>query len=129
MKHRQPYNMRVLMVLYNFVMILLSLYLFLKLGFLGWFGHYDYKCQPVDYSNSTRAIEMANFSWWYYMSKYLEFVDTFFFVLRKKYSHVTALHVIHHGLMPMSVWWGVKFTPGSNGQPYLRATSLTNCCA
>lgn len=36
----------------------------------------------------------------------------FFFVLRKKYDQVTTLHVIHHGIMPLSVWFGVKFTPG-----------------
>jgi hypothetical protein len=35
-----------------------------------------------------------------------------FFVLRKKNDHVSTLHVIHHGCMPMSVWFGVKFTPG-----------------
>ncbi|KAF5298122.1 hypothetical protein FQA39_LY02546 [Lamprigera yunnana] len=37
-----------------------------------------------------------------------------FFILRKKFSHVTTLHVIHHGIMPMSVWFGVKFTPGGH---------------
>lgn len=57
MKHRQPCNIRALMVVYNFAMVLLSLYLFLKLGLLGWFGHYSYKCQPVDYSDS--AIEVS----------------------------------------------------------------------
>lgn len=51
---------------------------------------------------------MASLSWWYYISKYLEFVDTFFFVVRKKFSHISTLHVIHHGVMPMSVWWGGK---------------------
>lgn len=34
-------------------------------------------------------------------------------MLRKKTSQVSTLHVIHHGCMPMSVWFGVKFTPGS----------------
>lgn len=37
-----------------------------------------------------------------------------FFVLRKKNSHISTLHVIHHGVMPMSVWFGVKFTPGKD---------------
>lgn len=37
-----------------------------------------------------------------------------FFVLRKKNSHISTLHVIHHGVMPMSVWFGVKFTPGGH---------------
>ena len=57
---------------------------------------------------------MAHIAWWYYVSKFVEFTDTLFFVLRKKFSHVSNLHVIHHGIMPMSVWWGMKFTPGKN---------------
>ena len=36
-----------------------------------------------------------------------------FFVLRKKNDHISNLHVIHHGLMPASVWIVVKFTPGT----------------
>lgn len=27
---------------------------------------------------------------------------------------MTTLHVIHHGCMPMSVWFGVRFTPGGH---------------
>jgi hypothetical protein len=57
---------------------------------------------------------MAHGCWWYYFSKFTEFFDTFFFVMRKKYDQVSTLHVIHHGIMPMSVWFGVKFTPGGH---------------
>jgi len=57
---------------------------------------------------------MVHACWWYYFSKFTEFFDTFFFVLRKKTSQVSTLHVIHHGCMPMSVWFGVKFTPGGH---------------
>jgi len=35
-----------------------------------------------------------------------------FFVLRKKNDHISNLHVIHHSIMPISVWFGVKFAPG-----------------
>lgn len=56
---------------------------------------------------------MAHTCWWYYFSKFTEFADTLFFVLRKKNEHVSTLHVIHHGIMPMSVWFGMKFAPGS----------------
>lgn len=58
MKRRQPLNIRPVMIAYNLTMVLLSLYLFLKLGTLGWFGSYNYKCQPVDYSGSDTAIEV-----------------------------------------------------------------------
>lgn len=57
---------------------------------------------------------MVHACWWYYFSKFTEFFDTFFFVMRKKTSQVSTLHVIHHGCMPMSVWFGVKFTPGGH---------------
>lgn len=82
----------------------------------GWGGRYSFRCQPVDYSNDPIALRMAQGCWWYYISKFMEFTDTIFFVLRKKDDHLTTLHVIHHGCMPMSVWFGVKFTPGKHMQ-------------
>lgn len=56
--------------------------------------------------------QMAATCWWYYIAKFTEFFDTFFFNLRKKTEHVSTLHVIHHGCMPFSVWLGLKFAPG-----------------
>ncbi|CAN8027890.1 unnamed protein product [Ixodes persulcatus] len=114
MKNREPMQLRWIMVGYNFFMVAISLVIFLLLGFYGWFGHYNWKCQPVDYTESSEAILMTHLSWWYYISKFVEFIDTIFFVLRKKFTHISTLHVIHHGMMPMSVWWGVKFTPGGH---------------
>ncbi|KAG9509752.1 Elongation of very long chain fatty acids protein, partial [Fragariocoptes setiger] len=114
MRHRPPFEIRNLMLIYNFTMVLASFYLFYRLGKHGWFGKYNLKCQPVDYSSHPDAIGMADIAWWYYISKFVEFLDTIFFVIRKKTAHISTLHVIHHGIMPMSVWWGVKFTPGGH---------------
>ncbi|XP_014485159.1 PREDICTED: elongation of very long chain fatty acids protein AAEL008004-like isoform X2 [Dinoponera quadriceps] len=89
--------------------------LWLQIGMSGWLtGDYSLRCQPVDYSNKPQILRMVHASWWYYFSKFTEFMDTIFFVLRKKNNHVSTLHVIHHGCMPMSVWFGVKFTPGGH---------------
>ncbi len=38
----------------------------------------------------------------------------FAFVAQKKFSHVSLLHVVHHGIMPMSVWPGARFVPGGH---------------
>ncbi|XP_076341740.1 very long chain fatty acid elongase AAEL008004-like [Tachypleus tridentatus] len=126
MKNRDPLNMRWLMVAYNFFMVFVSIYIFVRLGFLGWFGKFNYRCQPVDYSDSPDATEMAHLAWWYYISKFVEFTDTIFFVLRKKFGHISTLHVIHHGVMPMSVWWGVKFTPGGHSTFFAFVNSLVH---
>ncbi len=32
--------------------------------------------------------------------------------MRKKFQHLSLLHLVHHGLMPFSIWWGVKFCGG-----------------
>ena len=33
---------------------------------------------------------------------------------RKKFGHVSLLHVVHHGIMPLSVWPGVRWIPGGH---------------
>lgn len=55
---------------------------------------------------------MAYVCWLFYISKFIELFDTLFFILRKKFNQVTFLHVFHHGIMPCSWWFGVRFVPG-----------------
>ncbi|CAK1553757.1 unnamed protein product [Leptosia nina] len=114
MANRKPFELRNILVVYNFVQTVFSAWIFYEYMASGWWGHYDFRCQLVDYSRSPRAMRMANTCWWYYFSKFTEFFDTLFFVLRKKNEHVSTLHVIHHGIMPMSVWFGLKFAPGGH---------------
>lgn len=69
---------------------------------------------------------MARTCWWYYISKFTEFFDTLFFILRKKYQHVSTLHVIHHGCMPFSVWMGMKFAPGGHSTFFAMLNSFVH---
>ncbi|CAH0407825.1 unnamed protein product [Chilo suppressalis] len=115
MQNRKPYELKNVLIVYNLLQVLFSAWLFYEIGASGWFtGRYSYQCQPVDHSKHPQTIRMVHACWWYYFSKFTEFFDTIFFVLRKKFDHVSTLHVIHHGVMPMSVWFGVKFTPGGH---------------
>lgn len=100
MTGRKAFVLRLPMILYNFSMVLLNGYLFWFFGIYGWFGKYDFKCQPVDRSNRPDALQMVRLGWIFYISKFIEFLDTIFFVLRKKDSQVSTLHVIHHMTMP-----------------------------
>ncbi|CAG9560579.1 unnamed protein product [Danaus chrysippus] len=114
MANRKPFELRNVLVIYNLAQTIFSAWIFYEYLASGWWGHYDFRCQLVDYSRSPKAMRMANTCWWYYFSKFTEFFDTLFFVLRKKNEHVSTLHVIHHGIMPMSVWFGLKFAPGGH---------------
>lgn len=55
---------------------------------------------------------MLNLCYVYYLSKLTEFADTVFFVLRKKKTQITWLHLYHHALTPMEAWLLVKFISG-----------------
>lgn len=114
MENRKPFTMRKVLIYYNMFQTLFSAWIFYEYLMSGWGIHYSFKCQPVDYSATPMAMRMARTCWWYYISKFTEFFDTIFFILRKKYSQVSTLHVIHHGIMPMSVWMGMKFAPGGH---------------
>ncbi|ALC47357.1 CG2781, partial [Drosophila busckii] len=114
MENRKPFEFRNVLIVYNAAQVLFSMWLFYESCIGGWLNGYNLRCEPVDYSYSPRALRTARGCWWYYFSKFTEFFDTFFFVMRKRYDQVSTLHVIHHGIMPVSVWWGVKFTPGGH---------------
>jgi len=115
MKNREPYNIRTFLIVYNAAQVIISAYIFYWLLQGGWIiGDYSFVCQPVDYSDSRSAKIMMHVSYIYYLSKFSEFIDTFAFVARKKFSHVSTLHVIHHGIMPLSVWPGLRFVPGGH---------------
>uniref|UniRef100_A0A4W5NJW4 Elongation of very long chain fatty acids protein n=1 Tax=Hucho hucho TaxID=62062 RepID=A0A4W5NJW4_9TELE len=79
MRNRPSYSLKGVLLVYNFSVTMLSLYM---------------------------LVEVAKVLWWYYFSKLIEFLDTMFFVLRKKNSQITFLHVYHHASM-FNIWWSV----------------------
>ncbi|PBC32084.1 Elongation of very long chain fatty acids protein [Apis cerana cerana] len=115
MANRKPFKLRGTLVAYNAFQVIFSLGMLYEHLMSGWLLDYSYKCQPVDYSHNPSALRMANLCWWYFISKFTEFADTIFFVLRKKESQVTFLHLYHHSLTPLETWICVKFIPGGHG--------------
>lgn len=49
--------------------------------------------------------------WVHYCDKYLEFLDTYFMVLRGKMDQVSFLHVYHHFTIAWAWWLGIWFWP------------------
>jgi len=125
MKNREPYNIRSCMVIYNFAMVALSMYMVYEFLFAGWLTpeYSVFGCQPVDFSTNPNPMRMAGACWWYFFSKYIEFLDTIFFVLRKKQSQISFLHVFHHASTPCMLWDGVKHAPGG----FATMFGLLNC--
>ncbi|XP_060788576.1 ELOVL fatty acid elongase 8b isoform X2 [Neoarius graeffei] len=108
MRNRKPLDLKLVLIVYNFAMVCLSVYMFHEFLVTSWLSDYSYLCQPVDYSSSPLARRMASVCWWFFFSKVIELSDTVFFILRKKNSQLTFLHVYHHGTMIFNWWAGVN---------------------
>ncbi|KAM5322183.1 very long chain fatty acid elongase 2 [Glossophaga mutica] len=105
MKNRPALSLRSILTLYNLAITLLSMYMLTELILSSWEGGYNLQCQNLA-SAGEADIRVAKVLWWYYFSKLIEFLDTIFFVLRKKTSQITFLHVYHHASM-FNIWWCV----------------------
>lgn len=74
--------------------------------------NFSYACQPVNYTETREGYEELYLSYGYFLLKVLDLADTVFFVLRKKQSHVSFLHVYHHAIMVSLSYLAVIFVPG-----------------
>jgi hypothetical protein len=70
---------------------------------------------PVD--RSVKGSYFAWILWIHYHSKYLEYFDTLFMLLRNKPSsiaQVNLLHVVHHAVMGPMIWLILAYEPGGS---------------
>ncbi|KAH8020956.1 hypothetical protein HPB51_010346 [Rhipicephalus microplus] len=116
MKNREPYKLRSAILAYNFMMALVNAYFCYRYARLTYFGGgYNFICQG--FKNDEHSVEVVHLNYWYVYVRIADFLDTFFFVARKKFSQISALHVIHHFLVVLSGWVWLNF--GNEGQGIL----------
>ncbi|XP_048845722.1 elongation of very long chain fatty acids protein 1a isoform X1 [Brienomyrus brachyistius] len=111
MANRKPFQLTSAMIIYNFSMVVLNAFIVYEFMMSGWATTYTWRCDICDYSDSPEALRMVRVAWLFYFSKFIELMDTVFFVLRKKHSQITFLHIFHHSFMPWTWWWGVTLAP------------------
>ncbi len=96
--------------------MIFSAYVFYEAAVAGWLTGYNWLCQNVDRNPdpNSNGMRMTRACWLYFMGKFIEFTDTFFFIARKKFTHVSLLQVIHHGSMPLYGYVMVRWLPGGH---------------
>ena len=96
MEKRPAFELRTPLIIYNIFQIILSGWMTYESCRLAWFNGYSLVCQPVDYSNSKESLQLLMIGYCFYISKIVDFLDTVFFILRKKDNQITFLHLYHH---------------------------------
>lgn len=116
MKNRKPFELKNVMILYNLSQVIFSLWLVshvLKANNV--IPHFlNHTCRNPSPNKEFQDL-LSRAAWWYFFSKVTELLDTVFFVLRKKQSQVSFLHVYHHSITMVGSWAYLKYMPGEQG--------------
>ena len=115
MRQRTAFSLRWPLIAYNCLLVALNVWIVFGGGRFGWFSRYKLSCAECDPEDSVENRGMIRVSYVFFLSKFVEMLDTMFFVLRKKNELLTKLHLVHHGLLPLSCWFTVKYVPGTSG--------------
>ncbi|CAF0732189.1 unnamed protein product [Adineta steineri] len=118
MRNREAFHIPAwILFIYNMALVALSAYMVEELVVGIWGSGYNLLCQRMKVTNDKYEMKIVNALWYYYFSKAIEFMDTIFMVVRKRYTQITFLHVFHHSTM-LIIWWIVMtWIPG--GQAWL----------
>lgn len=102
-KRSAPFHLRNILTIYNLVNVFLSGYVsleILKYKFAAGARNSSFICNklaPEDAGRLTWVFAL------YYLQKFFEFFDTYFFILRKSFRQVTFLHLFHHASLTVIV--------------------------
>ncbi|OQR68363.1 elongation of very long chain fatty acids protein 4-like [Tropilaelaps mercedesae] len=113
MRHRKPYNLRPITRVYNLFQMLANVSFCYQAVELAWRYRYskafEFPCVPPtteipDLEGPGDTEQLIFFSVAYFYVRVLDLLDTVFFVLAKKFSHISFLHVYHHVMVVTSAY-------------------------
>ncbi|XP_064482461.1 very long chain fatty acid elongase 7-like [Ornithodoros turicata] len=118
MQHRKPYQLKGVIVVYNLFHVVANIIFFAKIFYHSFgVGKYSVICQGLTYGTDYHSTALLNAIYWYVSLRATDLLDTVFFVLQKKFTHVSVLHVVHHTIVTFNSWLYLRI--GIDGQPVL----------
>ena len=113
MQAQKPFELNWVIRAYNLLMVFSNIWAFYHGTRILNYGIKCFGCETINHKDySPSAIELLHYGWLFFMSRIVEWLDTIFFVLRKKDKQVTKLHVFHHSFVPLISWTYLKYHPG-----------------
>jgi len=103
MKRRETgFRLTGIIAAYNVACVFLAGYVVVGMTYQ-WtvYGLPKFVCNTED--TNERGFKMAHLFYVFYLQKFFEFCDTWFFILRRSFRQVTFLHVFHHSSITLAV--------------------------
>ncbi|CAL1286982.1 unnamed protein product [Larinioides sclopetarius] len=108
MRKRKPYSLQNVLIVYNLLQALANLYIACA-AFSGVIKYWDSRCSTRKSPKFLELLEVAmKHGYQLYVIKFIDLLDTVFFILRKKNKQVSFLHVFHHAGMCLIYYWGLN---------------------
>ena len=128
MENRKPFNLTQITRLYNIYQIAACLFFITeayKCGFS--FREETWKCvhgpKYVGYLDEL-TMKISYYQWWSIFLRLSEFLETIFFIMRKKFNQVSILHVYHHISVPFFIW-AFLMSSGGRMEAYIMVLNST----
>ncbi|XP_011182288.1 elongation of very long chain fatty acids protein F [Zeugodacus cucurbitae] len=107
MRNRQPFNLKRILMVYNIFQIIYNTYMTgLSIYLLYWYvdASGGFSCiRHLDNDHPVKNFEIFC-AYLCLVNKFIDYMETLFFILRKSFKQVTVLHVYHHIMMTSFVY-------------------------
>lgn len=111
MENRKPFDLKLVIAAYNIFQVVACSYLVMSYIGVGFKFSFIGRCTPkLPVEEYEHGYEAVYYGWLAMCLRMVEFIETIFFVLRKKQNQVSALHVYHHISTFLIVWWSLKLS-------------------
>jgi hypothetical protein len=111
MTDKKAFDIRLASWFFNVSVFLTSIYFVFKSWQLGWFTTKSWKCEFFDRSNSDHALASIELFYHFFLFKFCYMAETVIFLLGKRDSLISNYHLIHHGTLPLTVWFTARYYP------------------
>lgn len=105
---KQGFYLKPIIAVYNAICVFLAGYVVYGLAVAKWENPETFVCTNGCRSDS-RCQKLAHFFWVFYIQKFWEFADTWFFILRRSFRQVTFLHLFHHSSITLVVGFIIPY--------------------
>ncbi|XP_022666160.1 elongation of very long chain fatty acids protein 2-like [Varroa jacobsoni] len=113
MTGRKEFNLRGIIRLYNLTLVFLNVYFCYNVAIHSYIGGgYSIFCEGLHVKSGDISIVQLHYQ--YMFVRIVEFLDTVFFVLRKKFNQASLLNISHHCIAVFLPWYGMSY--GIDGQ-------------
>jgi GNS1/SUR4 family len=104
MKNREPFDIISLIRTYNGFQVFACTFIVVRGHYMGFTLNYLWVCEKFEYFTELQRVEVKICYWLFLGLRCVEFVETVFFVLKKKLNQASFLHIFHHIGSALMTW-------------------------